>query len=84
MKKLLIALLVLTLAVTSSEAARPIRFTMSLGDNEQSNYYKGAMAIVEAVKEATDGRIVINVRAGGTLSGVLMGFTGTGKLCCNA
>ena len=42
---------------------------MSLGDNEQSNYYKGAMAIVEAVKEATDGRIVINVRAGGTLGG---------------
>ncbi len=42
---------------------------MSLGDNEQSNYYKGAMAIVEAVKEATDGRIVISVRAGGTLGG---------------
>lgn len=69
MKKLLIALLVLTLSVTSAYAARPIRFTMSLGDNEQSNYYKGAMAIVEAVKEATDGRIVISVRAGGTLGG---------------
>ena len=69
MKKLLIALLVLTLSVTSAYAARPIRFTMSLGDNEQSNYYKGAMAIVEAVKEATDGRILISVRAGGTLGG---------------
>lgn len=69
MKKLLAVLFVLTLVVTSAEAARPIRFTMSLGDNEQSNYYKGAMAIVEAVKEATDGRIVINVRAGGTLGG---------------
>lgn len=52
MKKLLAALFVLALIVTSAEAARPIRFTMSLGDNEQSNYYKGAMAIVEAVKEA--------------------------------
>ncbi|MBQ3395296.1 MAG: TRAP transporter substrate-binding protein [Synergistaceae bacterium] len=69
MKKVLAAFLFLVLSVTSAYAARPIRFTMSLGDNEQSNYYKGAMAIVEAVKEATDGRIVINVRAGGTLGG---------------
>ena len=70
MKKLFALALLLALVVSSAEAAsRPIRFTMSLGDNEQSNYYKGAQAIVEAVKEATDGKIVINVRAGGTLGG---------------
>lgn len=69
MKKFLTALLFLALAVTTSEAARPIRLTMSLGDNEQSNYYKGAQAIVKEVSDATDGRIQINVRAGGTLGG---------------
>lgn len=69
MKKLLLSLLLVVLVSSSSEAARPIRFTFAMADNEQSNYYKGAQAIAEAVKEATEGRVIINVRAGGTLGG---------------
>ena len=68
-KKFLSVVLLLVLFVSAAEAARPIRLTFALADNEQSNYYKGAQAIVKAVNEATDGRIVINVRAGGTLGG---------------
>lgn len=47
----------------------PIKFTMSLVDNEQSNYYKGAQAIAEEVEKATNGKITIDVKAGGTLGG---------------
>lgn len=57
-----------TSAMTVS-ADDSISFMMSLQDNEQSNYYKGAMAIADAVSEATDGQITINVKAGGTLGG---------------
>lgn len=46
-----------------------LKFTMSLVDNEQSNYYKGAKAIAEEVKAATDGKITIDIKAGGTLGG---------------
>ena len=69
MKKVLLSVLLVVMLVSCADAARPIRLTMSLGDNEQSNYYKGAQAIVKAVNEATNGRIVISVRAGGTLGG---------------
>lgn len=51
---------------TSTE---PIKFTMSLVDNEQSNYYKGAQAVAEEVKKATDGKITIDIKASGTLGG---------------
>ncbi len=53
----------------SDAGADSITLTMSLQDNEQSNYYKGALAIADAVKEATDGKITISVKAGGTLGG---------------
>lgn len=53
-------------AAVSSDS---ITLTMSLGDNEQSNYYKGAQAIAENVKEATDGKVTIDIKAGGTLGG---------------
>lgn len=69
MKKLLTALLLCVLLVSCAEAARPITFTFAMVDNEQSNYYKGAQAIAQAVNDATEGRIRINVRAGGTLGG---------------
>lgn len=46
-----------------------IKFTMSLVDNEQSNYYKGAKAIAEEVEKATDGKITLDIKAGGTLGG---------------
>ena len=50
-------------------SADAITFTMSLVDNEQSNYYKGAMAVADEVSKATDGKIKIDVKAGGTLGG---------------
>lgn len=46
-----------------------IKFKMSLVDNEQSNYYKGAKAIADEVEQATDGKITIDIKAGGTLGG---------------
>lgn len=54
---------------TTALAADEITFTMALADNTSSNYYQGAMAIADAVSEATDGQITINVQAGGTLGG---------------
>lgn len=53
----------------TTAAADAITFTMSMVDNEQSNYYKGAQAIADSVKEATKGKILIDVKAGGTLGG---------------
>lgn len=46
-----------------------IVFRMALADSESSNYYKGALAIADEVKEATDGRIEIDVIAGAALGG---------------
>lgn len=54
-------------ATTHSD--KPITFTMSLVDNNQSNYYKGAMEIAKFVEEDTNGKIKVNVQAGGTLGG---------------
>ena len=45
----------------------PITLIMGMTDGEQTNYYRGAMAIVEEVKKATNGKIIIDVKAGGTL-----------------
>jgi tripartite ATP-independent transporter DctP family solute receptor len=56
-------------AAGNSASSESITFTMSLGDNEQSNYYKGAMAIADSVNKSTDGKISITVKAGGTLGG---------------
>ncbi len=56
-------------AETPAASADAITFTFSMVDNEQSNYYKGAQAIAEEVSKATDGKIAINVKAGGTLGG---------------
>lgn len=46
-----------------------ITFKLSLNDPETSNYYKGAMAIADEVEKATDGKIKIEVYAGGSLGG---------------
>lgn len=46
-----------------------VTFTMALADNTSTNYYKGAMAIADAVNTATGGKVTINVQAGGTLGG---------------
>lgn len=61
---------------TSTSGADPapengdvITFKLSMVDNETTNYYKGAMKIAEEVEAATDGRIAIDVVAGGTLGG---------------
>ena len=58
-----------TAAQNGAGSADTITFTMALADNEQSNYYKGTQAIAEEVSNATDGKITINVKAGGTLGG---------------
>ena len=74
-KRILSALLALTLVfalagVTPALAAdKPITFKFAMVDNEQSNYYKGAQAIAASVEEATEGKIKIDVVAGGTLGG---------------
>lgn len=44
-----------------------IKFQLSMTDNKSSNYYQGAATIAEEVEKATDGRIQINVVAGGGL-----------------
>ena len=46
-----------------------IKLKMSMIDNENTNYYKGAQKIAEEVHNATDGKIEIEVVAGGTLGG---------------
>ncbi|MCI8513702.1 MAG: TRAP transporter substrate-binding protein [Lachnospiraceae bacterium] len=60
-------------AADGSEAAGDngdtITFKMSLNDPETSNYYKGACAIADEVEKATNGRIKIEVYAGGSLGG---------------
>ncbi len=53
----------------SGKSGDSIKFTMSMVDNEQSNYYKGAQAIASAVSEKTGGKITIDVKAGGSLGG---------------
>ncbi len=44
-----------------------IRFKMAVADNDTTPYAKGAKKIAEEVEKATDGRIQIEVMAGGTL-----------------
>lgn len=73
MKKKILALSIMAalgLTVsTTAFAADEITLTLALADNTSSNYYQGTMAIADAVAEATDGQITINVQAGGTLGG---------------
>lgn len=58
-------------AATNSDASAAsgdvIKLKLGMVDPENSNYYKGAMAIAEEVKKATDGKIEIQVFAGGQL-----------------
>ena len=44
-----------------------IQLKLGMVDPENSNYYKGAQAIAEEVKKATDGKVEITVYAGGQL-----------------
>lgn len=72
MKKKIAALSIMAalgMTFSTTALADGITFTMALADNTSSNYYEGTMAIAEAVSEATDGQITINVQAGGTLGG---------------
>lgn len=55
-----------TTPVATSE---PITFKLAMVDNETTNYYKGAQKIAEEVALATDGKIEIEVIAGGSLGG---------------
>ena len=54
-------------STASSVADDVITFKMNINDNEASNYYKGALALAEEVKEATQGRIEIEVYGSGSL-----------------
>ena len=51
----------------AAASGESVTFTLSMVDNEQSNYYKGAQAIADSVNEATNGQFQIKVVAGGTL-----------------
>lgn len=44
-----------------------VKVRMAIVDNENSNYYKGAQKIAEEVDAATDGKVKIDVFAGGSL-----------------
>lgn len=54
---------------TSSSSDKPITFKLALVDPESSNFAKGANKIAEEVALATDGKIKIDVYAGGSLGG---------------
>ncbi len=66
---LLTVVIVLAFAAPAFAADDTVTFKLAMVDNEQSNYYKGAMAIAASVEEATNGKIKIEVVAGGTLGG---------------
>lgn len=51
----------------AAEGNETITFRLALVDNEGTNYHKGAVEIADRVDEATDGRIQIDVVAGGAL-----------------
>lgn len=54
-------------AATGSQGE--VTFKLALVDPENSNYAKGANAIAQEVEKATDGKIKIEVNAGGSLGG---------------
>ena len=83
-KKLLASLMAMTLLLsacggkadnsgekpaTDGASEDTIQFKMAIVDNETTPYYKGAAKVAEEVKKATDGKIEIEVIAGGTLGG---------------
>ena len=45
----------------AAASGESVTFTLSMVDNEQSNYYKGAQAIADSVNEATNGQFQIKV-----------------------
>lgn len=77
MKKVLATVLAVAMLATmamgcgSKPAAEDEVVTLKLGmvDNESTPYYKGAMKIAEKVEAATDGKVKIEVIAGGALGG---------------
>lgn len=48
---------------------KPIKLKMAMADPDNSNYAAGARVLQEEVKKATNGRIEIELHAGGTLGG---------------
>lgn len=78
LKKLLLSAAILTSMVVftgcggeKKEAAsdKPVTFKLALVDPESSNFAKGANKIAEEVEAATNGKIKIDVYAGGSLGG---------------
>lgn len=54
---------------TEGGDAEVVTLKLGLVDNESTPYYKGAMKIAEKVEAATDGKVKIEVIAGGALGG---------------
>lgn len=54
---------------TSTDSTEPITFKMHFVDPETAPYVQGGQKIAELVSEATDGKIQIEVMAGGSLGG---------------
>lgn len=77
MKKLIASLAVLAIVLigltvygsSSSAAGGTVTFKMAFVDPESSPYAQGGLKIAEEVEKATDGRIKIDVIAGGSLGG---------------
>lgn len=51
----------------SSSGGEVVKLKLAMVDNESTPYYKGAQKIAEEVKTATDGRVEIQINAGGLL-----------------
>lgn len=58
-----------TTDVSEISSEDTITFKLAMVDNETTNYYKGAEKIAEEVAAATDGKIQIEIVAGGALGG---------------
>ncbi len=54
-------------STNSNSSGEEVTLKLAMVDNTTSNYYKGAQAIAEEVEKATDGKVKINVVAGGAL-----------------
>ncbi|WP_083962723.1 TRAP transporter substrate-binding protein [Vibrio litoralis] len=54
---------------SDSDEVKPIKLKLAMVVPDNSNYAAGARALSEEVKKATDGRILVDVYAGGTLGG---------------
>lgn len=54
---------------SNNEEVKPIKLKLAMVVPDNSNYAEGARVLAESVKKSTDGKILVDVYAGGTLGG---------------